>query len=116
AAASLADSGREQAAAEKALAKGSAQGMRLLVARAQLLEADAFRRSGALDKAISVDESAQRTFAEAGDFGGAASALSAIGNIYWQRGQLSNADEAHKKALAIRRDIGDKRGIGASLN
>ena len=116
AAASLADSGREQAAAEKALAKGSAQGMRLLVARAQLLEADAFRRSGALDKAISVDEGAQRTFVEAGDFGGAASALSAIGNIFWQRGQLSNADEAHKKALAIRRDIGDKRGIGASLN
>ena len=116
AARSLADSGQEQAAAEKAVAKAVAHGMRLLVARAQLLEADVFRRSGALDKAISVDQSAQKTFAEAGDFGGAADALNAIGNIFWQRGQFSDADDAHKKALAIRRDIGDKRGIGGSLN
>jgi tetratricopeptide (TPR) repeat protein/tRNA A-37 threonylcarbamoyl transferase component Bud32/TolB-like protein len=115
AAASLADSGRELAAAEKALAKGTSQGMRLMVARAQLLEADTFRRSGALEKAISFDDSAERSLAAVGDLGGAATALNAAGNIYGQRAQFSSADEALKKALAIRRDLGDQRGIGGSL-
>src|SRR5207244_12848894 len=76
AASSLSDFGRQRTAAERAAARGSALGTRLLVARAQLSEGNAFRNLGAMVKAMPLYESAKEIFAAAGDRGGVAGALS----------------------------------------
>ncbi len=116
AASSISDLRRQQAAAERAAARGSAQGARLLVARAQVSEGSAHILLGEMGKATALYESAREIFAAAGDRGGAASVLSSIGTIYWQRGELSKAEETYKQALVIRREIGNKSGVALSLN
>jgi tetratricopeptide (TPR) repeat protein/TolB-like protein/predicted Ser/Thr protein kinase len=116
AASSLSDYKREQAAAERAEARGSAQGARLLVARAQLSEGAALHALGDLVQATARYESAKGVFAAAGDRWGVASALSNIAFVSSQRGEPSKAEEMNQQALAIRRKIGDKQGVAQSLN
>ena len=116
AASSLSDYKREQAAAQRAEAIGSAQGARLLVARAQLSEGAALRALGDLVQATARCESAKGVFAAAGDRWGVASALSDIAFVSSQRGEPSKAEEMNQQALAIRRKIGDKQGVAQSLN
>jgi len=113
---SLGDFRLQQAAASRAVAKGVAQGARLLVARARLREAYALDRLGEPPKAAVAGEAARRIFAEAGDRGGLAGALNIIGSLSWYHGDLEAARTTWEECLQIRRQIGYRSGVAASLH
>jgi tetratricopeptide (TPR) repeat protein len=113
---SLGDFRREQAAAERAAAKGSAHGARLLVARARLREAYALDRLGRVEEAARAEEEARMIYAAAGDREGVARALHMIGNLSLNHGDLEKARKSWEEALAIRRQIGYRSGVVASLH
>jgi len=115
-ASALAEFKRQLAASEKAAARASADGTRLLVARAQLVEGAALRRLGQTEKAMEAMESARQIYTEAGDRGGTARALFNIGIVFWNQAEFSKADTTLKEALGIQDKIGDKRGVANSLN
>ena len=75
AAENISDFKRMQAAAAAAAARGQAQGARLIVARAALLEGTAVLRLGDPDRAIAFYDQARVAYAEAGDRGRLAEAL-----------------------------------------
>ena len=64
-----------QAAASAAATRGQAQGARLIVARAALLEGTALLRLGQPERAAGLYEQARATYADAGDRGRLAEAL-----------------------------------------
>ncbi len=113
---SLGDFRGEQAAAERAAAKGSARVARLLVARARLHEAYALDRLGQIQEASRAAEEARRIYAAAGDRGGLAQALNRIGSVSWNHGDLENARTTWEESLAIRRQIGYRSGVAVSLH
>ena len=116
AAASLSDFRRQQAASANAAAKAAETGMRLLAARAHILEGNASRRLGQLDKAMLLYEKARDIFTEAGDRRGRANAMSTTAIILGQRGELAKSESLFKEALEIQRQIGFKNGVGVTLN
>ncbi len=107
---------REQAAAARAVSKGTAHGARLLAARGRLLEGWSLARLGERKKATTVLEDATRIFASAGDRGGVAGSLHNIGAVLYQQEDLAGAKKMYEKSLAIKREIGDNRGMAALLN
>ena len=113
---SLGDFRLQQAAAGRAVAKGVAQGARLLVARARLREAYALDRLGEPPKAAVAGEAARQIFAEAGDRGGLAGALNIIGSLSWYHGDLETARTTWEECLRVRRQIGYRSGVAASLH
>jgi serine/threonine protein kinase/tetratricopeptide (TPR) repeat protein len=113
---SLSDFKRELLAANAAAAKSAALGARLLVARARILEAYTLHRLGELTKAMAAAQEAHRTYEDAGDQGGVASALNRIGGLLWDRGELVAARQSLEEALAIRRQIGYQHGVGSTLS
>ena len=113
---SLGDFRLQQAAASRAVAKGVAQGARLLVARARLREAYALDRLGEPPKAAVAGEAARQIFAEAGDRGGLAGALNIIGSLSWYHGDLETARTTWEECLRVRRQIGYRSGVAASLH
>jgi serine/threonine protein kinase/tetratricopeptide (TPR) repeat protein len=112
---SLGDSRRELEAAERAMAKGTARGARLLVARAQLFAAYALERLGEVSRATEAAQDAQRAYREAGDQGGVAAALNRMGTLLWERGELDAAQRTLEEALAICRQIGHRFGSAVTL-
>ncbi|MDN3358373.1 tetratricopeptide repeat protein [Actinomadura sp. DC4] len=54
--------------------------------------------------------------AQAGDRPGEAEALESLGKAYFQSLRLYEAEEAHRAALVIRREIGDRFGEAVSVN
>ena len=112
----LGDFKREQAAAARAAVKDQAQGARLLVARARLLEWYALDRLGEVEKASVAAEEARTLYARSEDRRGLASALNAIGGIHHLRGDLEKTRAAWQEALSIRRQIGYRSGVAASLH
>jgi tetratricopeptide (TPR) repeat protein/TolB-like protein len=113
---SLGDFRREQTAASRAAAKGSAQGARLLVARARLREAYALDRLGDVPKAAVAAEEARKIYTDAGDQAGLAGALNIIGALSWNHGDLEKARTTWHECLAIRRQIGQRYGVATSLH
>jgi tetratricopeptide (TPR) repeat protein len=113
---SLGDFRREQAASNRAAAKGAARGARLLVAQARLREAYALDRLGQIQEAARAGEEARRIYAAAGDRGGLAQALNRIGGVSWNHGDLEKARTTWEEALAIRRQIGYRSGVAVSLH
>ena len=113
---SLGDFRVEQAAAERAAAKGSARGARLLVARARLLEAHALDRLGRTEEAVRAEDEARRIYAAAGHREGVARALNMIGNLSFSHGDLEKARTSWEEALAIRRQIGHRSGVAISAH
>jgi tetratricopeptide (TPR) repeat protein/TolB-like protein len=113
---SFGDFKRQQFAAGRAAAKGTAQGARLLLARARLLEAYALERLGELSKATVAGHDARKIYQEAGDRGGVAAALNRIGALLWERGELVAARKTYEEALAMRRQIGYRQGTAATLS
>jgi tetratricopeptide (TPR) repeat protein/TolB-like protein len=111
---SLGDFKHEQAAASSAAAKGNAQGARLLVARARLREAYASDRLLEVSRAAVAAEEARKIYADAKDSGGLAWALSLFGNVSWDHGDIEKARTTWEECLAIRRQIGYKRGVAIS--
>jgi len=112
---SLGDFKRQQFAAGRAAAKGTAQGARLLLARARLLESYALERLGELAKATTAVQDARKVYQEAGDRGGVAGALHRMGALLWERGELVAARKTYEESLGIRRQIGYRQGMAATL-
>jgi tetratricopeptide (TPR) repeat protein len=106
----------ERAAAERGATKGTAQGARLLVARARILAGTAARNLGDLDRAAADFEAARQAFATAGDRAGVARAANSLGIVAWQRGDLPAAQKLYDEALATFRATGDRRGAAQALN
>ena len=116
AAGSLSDFKRQQVAAERAATKGQAQGARLLLARARLLESRALYEQGQLTQAAAASQEARDIDTAAGDRAGAAAALNTIASVLSARGDVIKATEMHEQAVEIFRQIGNKKGMASALN
>ena len=116
AAGSLSDFKRQQVAAQRAAAKGQAQGARLLLARARLLESRALFEQGQLTQAATASQDARDIDTAAGDRAGAAAALNTIASVLSARGDVIKATEMHQQAVEIFRQIGNKKGMASALN
>ena len=116
AAVAISDLRRQLSAAERAEARASERGMRLLAARACVAQGIALRRLGQLDAAANKLARAKDLFAAAGDQGGTANAVNSLANVFFTQGRTREAEAMYTQALEIRRSIGDNRGMAVSLN
>ncbi len=108
AAESLADFKREQAVAAEAADKGAARRARLLVARARVLEGEAFRNLGEPKRAMGSYEEAKRIYTAASDRGGVARTLNDMATVISDMGDFAGAKKMYEESLAVCREIGDK--------
>ncbi len=116
AAGALADFKRQQTAAARAAARGTAQGARLLVAQARVAECSALRNLGQADAALAACEAGRRLYADAGDRSGVAEALTHAANVLYDRGDLPGAEQRDQQALATYRELGNRGGEAGALN
>jgi tetratricopeptide (TPR) repeat protein len=112
----LSDWKREEAAAARAASKGLAQGAKLVVARARLLQGWALRNLGETRAASAASAESKRLYQEAGDRSGAALATNTRAVILWQQGEHEEARGLYEEALATYREIGDRAGESTALN
>jgi len=112
----LSDFKRELAIAKKAEQKGTAEGARLLVARAKLDEGRALFSLGDSKESQRATEEAKRIFAEAGDRNGEATALHNIASAISEQGDNAAAMKMHEQALVVCRTIGNGRCMSDALN
>ncbi len=115
AAETLSDFKRERSAAAIAAKQGTAQGARLLVARARIAEGTALWGLADPKGALAAFEDAQRISTEAGDRVGVGRAIQQIAIVRVQQGD-SGAKKLFEQALAIYREIGDRRGEAGVLS
>jgi tetratricopeptide (TPR) repeat protein/TolB-like protein len=116
AAETLGDFKAERELAARAVAKASARGASLVVARARLAEAWAFRYQGQPREATEAATDARRRYEAAGDRGGVAHALLLVSNGLEDQGDLAGARRAAEEGLSIRRSLGDANGTARMLN
>jgi tetratricopeptide (TPR) repeat protein/TolB-like protein len=116
AAGSLGDFKRQQSVAANAVAKGRAQGARLVVAQALLSEGLASERQGLTDPASASFAEARQLFMAAGDQQGAALALEYSGDVLYDKGDFSGSQKAFEGALDVFRQIGAQQSMSIALN
>lgn len=116
AAENVSDFKRMQAAAAAAAARGKAQGARLIVARAALLEGTAVLRLGDPERAVALYDQARATYAEAGDRGRLAEALNNLASALSDQGDVARGETLYAEALSIARSIGHQRMVARLLN
>jgi len=116
AAGALGQSKVQQQAAAKAAEVASAQGARLLRARALLLEGWALRNLGDAERAQGVTAEAEGLFQQAGDESGVAKARVQRASLLYDQGDLDTARRTFEKALATYRELGDKGNEAQALN
>jgi eukaryotic-like serine/threonine-protein kinase len=112
----LSDFRNVKTAAERAAAKGQAEGSQLVVARARTFECLALRNLGDPKAAVAPCESALTIYATAGDQGGVALLQNNLGNIYYDQGNLSAAKSNYEDALKTYRRIGNQSGAAGALD
>jgi eukaryotic-like serine/threonine-protein kinase len=112
----LGDFRRDLDAAQRAAAKGQAQGARLVVAQAKSAEGFALERLGRLDEATRAFAQAQDLFSAAGDRLGAAVALQMSGTVLLDKADFAGAQRTYDAALAVFRQLGAQQRIAATLN
>ncbi|HET9768597.1 MAG TPA: tetratricopeptide repeat protein, partial [Thermoanaerobaculia bacterium] len=116
AAGALGQSKVQQQAAAKAAEVASAQGARLLRARALLQEGWALRNLGDAERAQGVTAEAEGLFQQAGDESGVAKARVQRASLLYDQGDLDTARRTFEKALATYRELGDKGNEAQALN
>jgi tetratricopeptide (TPR) repeat protein len=116
AAAALGDFKRQQTLSAAVARKASAQGARLLVARARVSECSALRYLGQPTQSVAQCEEARKIFAAAGDRSGVARALNAIGVAHMEQGDLAAAKSVYLEALELARQVGDRKLAAMILN
>jgi tetratricopeptide (TPR) repeat protein len=116
AAETLSDFKRQQVAAAAAGVMGEAQGARLVVARARMLEGGALLRQGQRDGSVRLFEEARRIYEVAGDRAGVSRALNNIASALSEGPDPKRAVALYEEGLAIARTIGDQRQVGRFLN
>ena len=103
----LGDFKRQQAFASRAVQKGRAAGLRLVVARARLLESTALLNLGDSKAAAAAIEDSRSLYEASGDRKNVARVLEQmVGSIY--AGDLEGGRRLLDRAFAIYRDLGDR--------
>ncbi len=111
------DISKARAAAERAIAKASAQGATLMVARGYgvLCQQDS-SLSQSMEQSASECTLARNSYMSAGDRDNAARTLNDFAGVYYQHGDLDKAAEMWKEAINVFRAVGDEEGLAASSN
>jgi eukaryotic-like serine/threonine-protein kinase len=108
---------KAQAAAKRAIAKGSAQGSHALVARTYGILCQQGSGIGAgLAEAISNCESARQSAVAAGDPNGEATMVTDLADLHSQQGDLAQAEAMWRDAIKEFRRVGDTQGVAATLS
>jgi serine/threonine protein kinase len=103
----------QKSAASQARMLGEKLGSDLIVARALLLEGDARFNLG--EDARELFERAQEAYTAVGDQRGIADALTAVGNVLYRQGKLSEAQPKYEEARGIYEEIGHKGGLASLI-
>jgi eukaryotic-like serine/threonine-protein kinase len=106
-----------RAAAQRAIAKGNAQGSQLMVARAYgILCQQGAARGTSLTEAVHDCENARQSYAAAGDHYNETRTLNDLAGLYFQTGDLVQAESMWRTAQAEFRKLGDPGGLAATSN
>jgi eukaryotic-like serine/threonine-protein kinase len=116
AAESVSDFQRENTLALHAGGTATAQGARLLVARARLTQCSALDYLHDLKNAMSACEEAKTIYASAGNPQGVATTLLNMGNVFADRGELDRANQVYEESLKISRQLGNQGSTASALN
>jgi len=106
---------RQRQAATVVISKGQQQDSTLLVARAQVSEGEALRSLGQFQAAVDLWQSAQATFAAAGDLSGVSQALNREAYVLWKMNQGPEAEKRYTYAINTSRSISDQSSLAAAL-
>jgi DNA-binding winged helix-turn-helix (wHTH) protein/tetratricopeptide (TPR) repeat protein len=98
---------KARAAARRSVEKGTAQGSRLLVARAYAVLCGI----GGEDSTVQTCENAKRSYTAVGDRDNAARATNDLAAFYYQQGDLDRAEAMFEDAIKVFRQVGDLEGI-----
>jgi len=112
----IGDLRREEAAAVRAIAKGKAQGARMLTARALLIRGSVLNTLGDNANAIPLLKEAQAAYSAVGDKRGVARVLGNLGIIARHQSNLAEAQKLLEESLKICRETGSKLGMQQALN
>lgn len=115
AASASSDFPHQRQAAAVAASKGQQQRSILLVARAQLSEGEALRSLGQFQAALDLWQSAQGTFAAAGDHSGVAQTLNREAFVLWKMNQGPEAEKRYLEAISTSRSISDQSSLAGAL-
>jgi DNA-binding winged helix-turn-helix (wHTH) protein/tetratricopeptide (TPR) repeat protein len=108
---------KAQAAARRAVEKGTAQGSRLLVARAYGILCQTIYSGDSTAEVVEACQNARESYAAVGDRDNAARATSDFAIFYYQQGDLDRAEAMYREAIKVFRQIGDLEGLtSASSN
>jgi DNA-binding winged helix-turn-helix (wHTH) protein/tetratricopeptide (TPR) repeat protein len=97
---------KARAAARRAVEKGTAQGSRLLVARAYSVLCGI----GGEDSTVQTCEDARKSYTAVGDRDNAARATNDLAAFYYQHGDLDRAEAMFQDAIKVFRQVGDLEG------
>jgi serine/threonine protein kinase/tetratricopeptide (TPR) repeat protein len=111
----LSDFKHQRDLAANAAAKGQAQGARLLVAGARLLEGSALANLGGLEDARGAFADANRLYIAAGDRWDAANAETNLAYVLAKAGDSADAKKIYEDSLATYKELGDRGGTAAAL-
>ena len=108
---------KAQAAAERAIVKGTAEGQHLLVARANGILCQLSASNATSPQAAhAACEFARQSYEAAGDRNNEARVLSDSAGIYYQEGDLARAEAMWREAAKEFRVVGDLEGLAATSN
>jgi len=105
------------AAAERAIVKGAAQGSPLMVARGYGILCQQGASIGVSTQEAVIDcEKARQSYASAGDRNNEARTLNDLAGLYFQRGNILQAESMWREAESEFRLVGDTEGLAATSN
>jgi DNA-binding winged helix-turn-helix (wHTH) protein/tetratricopeptide (TPR) repeat protein len=110
------DFNRAQEAARRAIAKASAQGSHVLVSRTLGILCQQGPSAGNLEQALSDCENALDSSIETHDVNGESLMRTDLAAIYYQRGDLKEAEKISRQALAGFRQVGNLSGAATALS
>jgi len=110
------DTNREEAALRRALQKTAASGEVGLLAQAKMAEANWYKVTADLPKAVPPMEAARDMFEKIGDRNGAVEAASWIGDAAFLRGDWESARRMYEKVFALYHVIGNRFGQAQTLS
>ena len=116
AASALSDYPRELAAIQRARQHADAHGLRLLSARAYLLEGRGYWNQGRTAEAEPALTKARELFVAGGDKAGEAAALNSLATVIADHQGLAQGRPMYDASLAAAESIGDRRGMSTALN
>jgi eukaryotic-like serine/threonine-protein kinase len=102
-----------QAAARRAVEKGTAQEAHLLVARAYGILCQSVGNGSSTEQAIRDCQNARQSYAAAGDRNNEARTLNDFAGLYYELGQIDKAENMFREALRIFHEVGSIYGITA---